>query len=837
MIVQNFTKQDILRKSGTADTFTLFSIIYMEYILFIFLFILLLIILGNHKALLKRLDEADKKSTAAEARFKLLMQEIGKLKQPDTQPLPHATPTVVEDNPVTKPIKELIPEPVKEYAHLIPPVVKVPEVKQAVPASVPKPPVPAKPAKPKKPSFMERNPDLEKFIGENLINKIGIAILVIGIGFFVKFAIDQNWINEIGRVAIGIGCGGILIAVANKLRTSFKAFSSVLVGGGLAVFYFTIAIAFQDYHIFSQPVAFAIMVVITGFSVLLSIAYDRQELAILAIVGGFASPFMLSTGEGNYIVLFTYILILNAGMILLAYFKRWNIINIVCFAFTVLLYGGWLQTKVLYPSAYLTIQTTQPAPPYLGALIFATLFYLVFFIMNVLNNVKENKKFIASELMILVSNSFLYFSSGMLVLKYIDGGMYQGLFTALIGMFNFIFAYTLYKSNKADKNLIYLLIGLVLTFVSLAAPIQLHGNYITLFWATEAVLLLWLSQKSNIALIKLASMLVMSLMLVSLVMDWFNVYTGSLEETAILWNKGFVTGMVSVLSLLASILLLKNEQTILLNTLPVKTYKTILSVIGIALIYLVCLLELNFQLDRIPNTFLHILYICLYNFAFALVFGIISLKQGQKVFLIATLLFTGICGLCYAGLYTRTIPELRADYLLTDAIHPFHYYAHYLLSGIALALLWTCYLLIRKRRPMEASETKAYLWLSSFAVLFIMSAEGQNILMSAFYTGGGIEQISRLQNSFFQIAFPLIWGICSFIAMFIGLQKKIKTYRIISLIVFFITLLKLFIFDVTRMSEGGKIAAFISLGILLLIISFMYQKLKKIIIEDDTQNV
>src|SRR5690606_26638738 len=97
-----------------------------------------------------------------------------------------------------------------------------------------------------KPSFFERN-DLEKFIGENLINKIGIGILVLGIGFFVKYAIDQDWINEIGRVFIGIICGGILIGFAHKTKEKFKAFSSVLVGGGMAIFYFSIAIAFHEY--------------------------------------------------------------------------------------------------------------------------------------------------------------------------------------------------------------------------------------------------------------------------------------------------------------------------------------------------------------------------------------------------------------------------------------------------------------------------------------------------------------------------------------------------------------------------------------------------------------
>src|SRR5690606_4639853 len=111
---------------------------------------------------------------------------------------------------------------------------------------------------PKKPGFFERNPDLEKFIGENLANKIGIAILVIGIGFFVKYAIDKEWINEIGRVFIGILSGGLLIVVAHRMRKTFTAFSSVLVGGGIAVQYFTITIAFHEYHIFPQTVAFAI---------------------------------------------------------------------------------------------------------------------------------------------------------------------------------------------------------------------------------------------------------------------------------------------------------------------------------------------------------------------------------------------------------------------------------------------------------------------------------------------------------------------------------------------------------------------------------------------------
>ena len=145
--------------------------------------------------------------------------------------------------------------------------------------------------------FRENNPDIEKFIGENLINKIGILILVLGISFFVKYAIDKDWISDPLRVAIGILSGSIVMGVAHKLKKNYKAFSSVFVAGAISIYYLTIAIAFHDYHLFSQTVAFIIMCVITTFSVFVSVSYDRKELAVLSLIGGFAVPFMISTGE------------------------------------------------------------------------------------------------------------------------------------------------------------------------------------------------------------------------------------------------------------------------------------------------------------------------------------------------------------------------------------------------------------------------------------------------------------------------------------------------------------------------------------------------------------
>ncbi|MEJ0104687.1 MAG: DUF2339 domain-containing protein [Bacteroidota bacterium] len=338
-------------------------------------------------------------------------------------------------------------------------------------------------------NWLQNNPDLEKFIGENLANKIGIAILVLGIGFFVKYAIDKEWINEAGRVIIGLVCGGILIGIAHYFRKLYHSFSSVLAGGGLVVFYFTIAFAFHQYHLMSQQAAFIIMVVITAFAVMLSLLYDRLELAILSIIGGFITPFLVSTGQDNYVALFTYLCILNSGMMVLAYFKKWPVINSISLIFTVIIYGGWLTNRIWF--------SDDKVFPYKNALFFDTLFYVIFMLMNIINNLRLKRSFSAFDFIIVLSTNFLYYTAGMIILQYWNGD-YKGLFTALLGAINLFLAWLFFRNTKADKNFIYLLIGLTLTFISLAAPVQLEGNYITLFWSAEAVVLFWLYQQSRI---------------------------------------------------------------------------------------------------------------------------------------------------------------------------------------------------------------------------------------------------------------------------------------------------------------------------------------------------
>jgi uncharacterized membrane protein len=673
---------------------------------------------------------------------------------------------------------------------------------------------------PTKPSFFAQRLDWEKFIGENLINKLGIAILVLGIGFFVKYAIDQDWINEVGRVAIGLLAGGALLAVAHRLRKEYKAFSSVLIGGGMAVLYFTIAIAFHEYQIFSQTVAFLLMVGITAFTIFLAIAYDRMELAVLALIGGFGSPFMVSTGEGNYVVLFVFILLLNVGILVLAYFKKWNLLNFIAYVFTIILYGSWFGTRVV----------DTPTAPFLGALVFATLFYLVFFLMNIIYNVKERRRFTAPEIMLLLSNTFLYYAAGMYVMYHIAGGDYKGLFTILLGVFNFAFAFALYRSNRVDRNLVYLLIGLVLTFLSLSAPIQLEGNYITLFWALEAVLLLWLSQRSGITLIKYASMLVLGLMLVSLLMDWME-YTLSREGLPLLLNKLFITGIVSVASVAGTWWLLRKEEPGLLPAQFLKNYHTFIGLLFVFLLYLVLLLELQHQLEHSslsPDT--QLLFLGFFHFLYLLGLLWQTHRLAQPIYVRVTMSLSLVAVLAYMTNLQPATSHLRNGYLFNQTETLAAFLSHYLPLLTLVVVMAVVLRRIHKTDTFNSLLGKISLWLASAAGVILLSFELEHLWLLAAHPSS--ELLYHTQRQVYKIGFPILWGMCSFILMALGMARKLKTLRIISLTLFSVALLKLFIFDVRDMSEGGKIAAFICLGVLLLVISFMYQKLKNMILAD-----
>ncbi len=666
-------------------------------------------------------------------------------------------------------------------------------------------------------SFFERHPDLEKFIGENLINKIGIAVLVLAIGFFVKYAIDNNWIGPIGRVGSGVLFCGILIAIAHRMRNSYTAFSSVLVGGGLAILYFTITLAYHQFHLFNQTTSFIILIMITCFAVVLSLLYNKQELAVIALVGGLSSPLMVSGDKANYDALFIYLLILNTGLLVIAYRKSWRILNVSAFGLTVLVFLG--------------IIFAFKAPTYITSLIYGTLLYLLFFAINVANNVKENKKFIASDFTILLLNTALYFSLGLYLLTMMNYEQLRGVFSASLAFINLILSYILFKNKKVDTSILYLLIGITLTFISLTAPIQLHGHNITLFWAAESVLLYWLYLKSKIQLIKLTSLIVWGAMLISLLIDWSNVYGVSGSVIAILANKGFITTVVAAISSYGMFVLINQDEgkQIYNMTIPVDLYR----IVSLILLFLSGLFEVDHQfVSRYPQTELNNLYLMLYVPAFVYTCYMLS-----KRFVVLPFKWV-VSGLILAGCVTTFLmfyPAFaRVQYAVLVSLteSPSHFVSHWLADVFIGLIFYQLISLVRNNlveRPLEISA-----WVLTAGIVLFLSLELNLISNQLFYSK--TTSIADVETVFIKVGLPIIWGLSSFALMWLGMRNKVATLRIISLTLFSITLIKLFVFDIQNIPPAGKIAAFFCLGVLLLIVSFMYQRVKKIIVEDEPKH-
>ena len=668
--------------------------------------------------------------------------------------------------------------------------------------------------------YFIKNPDIEKFIGENLINKIGIAVLILGISFFVKYAIDNNWINESGRVLIGFVCGLMLAGFAHRLRDKFRSFSSVLIAGSLTVFYFTTAFAFHEYHLWSQSLTFTVMVIITALAVSLSLFYNRMELIIMATIGGFITPFLVSNGSGNYIALFSYLIILNIGLIIIAYFKEWRIVHFIAFVFTQLIYIIWLQN-------YSDISSF----PFKGAFVFATIFYALFFITNIILQLTHTGQRRAYDYIVLISQNLVYYSCGMYIISQSHQDNLKGLFTASLGLINLMTTLVFLKNKKIDKVYLLLLTGVTLTYFTLAVPVQFDGHYITMFWGMEMIILLYLYQRSFISLLKIVSIITGVLMLGSLVYNLSIIYGSefTISYKPII-NKAFVTASFAAISLVIyNRFLNKEADTFFIKDFRTETLRITVTFLSLIIFFIAGFAEVSFQfINHFPDTELYIIYQAIYSFAFLFTLFFIIKKQIKwitssiKTFLIAAFLLLYIT-------QTQIIYNTFIKIMYENNLK-LHYIALLASDTIIIVTLWKLIIHLKNNVFSNSNDDKfTYVVIATISLLF--SIIGQHIFIQIYHPL--FAQLSYAENLYQKAGLTIIWSVISFIVIRYGMVNNYKPLRVSALALFALSLLKLFIYDISNIPPAGKIIAFILLGVVLLIVSFMYQKIKLIVFKDD----
>ncbi|MBL7941216.1 MAG: DUF2339 domain-containing protein, partial [Flavobacteriales bacterium] len=347
--------------------------------------------------------------------------------------------------------------------------------------------------------------NLEKYIGENILSKLGIAITVIGVAVGAKYAIDHDMVTPLGRLIGGYSFGVVLSVMAWRLKMKYENFSAVLLSGAMAIFYFITYLGCTQYGLIPVVPAFALMVLFTIAAVMSSLLYNRQVIAHFGLVGAYAVPFLLSTKSSNVEVLFTYMALINTGILFIALKKQWISLNVSAFIFTWSIYFFWLNLE-FYRDKFLWT-----------ALGFSTLFVLFFYAMFLVDKWKRKATNNVYDTIVIVINSGVFYLFGLYAIGDSDSNRHL---LSSFHLFNAGIQWGLYRllARRQDPAAdIYP--GLSVLFVAIAVPIEFDGYMVTLLWTIMSGLLFFAGRRCRMFSVELLSYPMLLVSFVSLLHD------------------------------------------------------------------------------------------------------------------------------------------------------------------------------------------------------------------------------------------------------------------------------------------------------------------------------
>lgn len=743
------------------------------------------------------------KMNTSESKTDRLLKEVEELKKKLADP----SLRIPDPLEVTKAeeIRETQEEPVAESESLesettaiplVPPPPPVGVVSELAPPSPLPDPSPVSVSQTARRRTVKEKVNYEKYIGENLFGKIGILILVIGMGLFVKYAIDKDWINETLRTVMGFAVGGLLLFLSARLKTAYRTFSSLLAGGAFAIFYVTVAVAYQYYGLFSQTLAFSLLVVFTIAMTGLSLKSDRRELATIALVGGFIAPFLVSDGSGNLVVLFTYVIILDLGMFVLSIYKKWGELPVICFALTWIVLGGYAV------AADLDVLAQRKLAQLLA---FSIAFYLIF-VLSAVSIVRINARTINQLLFgVLTLNNFVFLFFALWFVREMQCGTnYNGLLTLFVAIVNLLLFRWMRRKGERLQFLVHTLLGIGIAFISITIPVQLKGTFITLFWATEMAIILHFYTRFRMPLYKFSGICLAIFTFLSYTIDLAHAYShfSLLEENRLFINGTFSTGLYTGIAFSVGAWLWKRSEG---NN---KWWITAASLV----LYTAFMMDFRLYIHPLFHAFS-----CMTVFTVAVSAGITA-GFGARRFPLAEHVRGYLCGAGISIVWYIVFSQVLRWQEAVGMLPKVALWFSFLLLIAHLAVLGRLY--YKKVDVHTRPADGVTCWLGIFAATLLVV--GTNNLL---YQYGLTEEMNA--------GFSISLSVAGFLQMALGMRLHLKVLRGMSLIVFGLVLLKLVTIDLWLLPTIGKVIIFIILGVLLLVLSFLYQKLKAVLFDDD----
>ncbi|HTH38060.1 MAG TPA: DUF2339 domain-containing protein [Pyrinomonadaceae bacterium] len=788
--------------------------------------------------------------------------------------------------------------------------------------------------------------DLEKFIGENLISKIGILVLIIGIGIGVKYSIDNNLISPLTRIILAYIFAFALVGLAIKLKPKYLNFSSALISGGMATMYFVTYFAYTAYGLIGQLPTFGLMAICTIFTVIAALFFNRQVIAHIGLVGAYAVPFLLSTDSGNYLALFGYMAIINIGILAISVKKYWRPIFYTASIFTWFIFLVWFASKyspethfslaltflgvffgiflgtklthaiihdehdsdegllavvitalVFYAFCFvisavgLSLSQTWDFFAYLAAItallsivsfrfigktvayvafgatwliygawflgnysgenhfilasVYAAVFFSIFYASTLVHRLLNANFSVIENSGLVLTNSFLFYGFGYAILNGTESTAGSlGLYTAAHAALHLAVAFVISKVRPAAVDVVQVLTVLVLTFASIAIPVQLDGNQVTMAWSVEAAILFWFGRARSVRLFELYSYPVMLLATGSLFFDWGTAYfnrTGyssdfNLQPFA---NGNFVTALVYIAAFSVIFWVSRDNES---EETKISAYSRPFGylIVGLALfvLYNTFRLEISnyFHLRSVGlieagvdagtrafrnnfnfNVIWQINYTLLFLAAMAFV-NILKVRSAVLAYVNAILAVGSLGLLATAGMII--FHDLRVSYMAGEGDYSLVSvrFASYVAAAV---LLFALYLysrdkLLIERMPAWASEIGFEAVAYSFCFI-VASCELVNTMAQL-----GLPDATKLGLSIF-------WGIYALMLIIVGIARNRKHLRVAAIVLLGVTLAKLFFYDVADLGTIPRTILFVSLGLTLLVISFLYNKYKNAI--------
>ena len=545
-------------------------------------------------------------------------------------------------------------------------------------------------------------------------------------------------------------------------------------------------------------------------------------------------PFLLSDGSGRVAILFSYMTIVNFGILLVSVKKFWKSLYYTSFIFTWLIFAGW------YFAEYNSAEHFALAFSFL-AIFFAT-FYLTFISYKLIANEEFNTEIV---LLILI-NSFIFYGFGYAILdSHALTKQFLGLFTIANAFIHFFVALIVHRYKLGGKINLFLPVALSLVFLTISFPVQFRAHWLTVFWIAEAVFLFVIGRTKRLAIFEIFSFVLMFLASVSLLADWGNAlnYNGILTP---FFNNYFLTSAIFTIAFAVICLVNKREESSAIAPPDLqKIINFVFPTVFLVVLYNTFRTEIGnyfhgeivrtsvqfspgFINDSSPFNFNFVWQIN-YTMLFLTILSFINIRKlksqvlgfiniGLNAFFITIFLTVGL----------YFISELRENYLSQNYAEYFnrdifHLLIRYISYVFAAGLIFANYEYFKQKFLRDVMPEFPFDLVFDLGfyltMLWIFSSELLNLM-----------DIFKVADSY-KLGLSILWGIYALALIVLVIYKKKKHLRIGAIALFAVTLVKLFFYDIADLSTISKTIVFISLGILMLIVSFLYNKYKSLIFE------